>query len=95
MSKRTINPEIARMTFGKETLCGTSKMVFCEHDGKTLYGGVAIPNLTKTKHWNMAVGSLIFVPLKTFVWAEGDGLCGWSIEDLIEHGLAQENWKEK
>lgn len=93
MAETTINPIIARMTFGEKTLCGTSKMVFCEHDGKTLYGGLATPNLTKTKNWHMAVGSLIFVPLKTFVWA--NGLCGWTIEDLISHGLAQYNWKEQ
>lgn len=96
MSEKTISSYLAKMTFGEKTLCGASKMVFAEHEGKTLYGGVAIPNISPETdgNWHMAAGSLIFVPLKTFIWA--NGICGWSLEDLITaNGLETYHWKEK
>ena len=93
--KRTITPEMAKGVFGENTLCGASKMLFCEHEKATLFGGNAIPNIsTETDgNWHMVVGSLIFVPLKSFVWKQG--VCGWSIEDLLAGGFGMEYWKEK
>ena len=94
MSEKTINPFLAKMTYGEETLCGAAKMVFSEHEGKTLFGGVAVPNVSSETdgNWHMAAGSLIFVPLQTFVW--GEGMCGWTLEDLVCHGLESHNWKD-
>ncbi len=95
MSEKTIVPYLAKMTYGEHTLCGASKMVFSEHKGKTLYGGVAIPNISleTDEKWHMAVGSLIFVPIKTFVAIKN--IEGWSLEDLVcQDGLEQYNWKE-
>lgn len=93
MIERTISPLIAKMTFGGNTLCGNAKMVFCEHPQQTLFGGVAMPNIsTKKDNWYMAVGSLIFVPLKILTWK--DGMCGWELSDLITGGMNIENWKE-
>ncbi|HEC62441.1 MAG TPA: hypothetical protein ENI27_09370 [bacterium] len=95
-TERTISPAIAKMTHGDKALCGASRMVFCEHEGKTLFGGIAAPNISKETdgNWHMAVGSLIFVPLKTLVWAQDE--CGWSLEDFITgDGLQAYNWKEK
>ena len=93
---RTIHPKLAKLQFGDNTLCGASKMVFCEHDKKTLFGGVAVPNISKEtdEEWHMAIGSLIFVPLKTYNWKE-DMYCGWTIEDIIHSGLDSEYWEEK
>ena len=71
-------------------------MVFTEHKGKTLYGGVATPNLTKIKdgQWHMAAGSLIFVPLKSFI--ANETIQGWSLEDLVcNGGLDHNNWTEE
>jgi hypothetical protein len=95
MTERTITPFIAKMTFGEKTLCGASKMVFCEHPGRTVFGGIAMPNISSITdgNWHMGVGSLIFVPQKILSWK--DGLCGWSIEDLMREGLTVENWKEE
>ena len=96
MANKTISSWLAKEFHGEETLSGASKMVFCEQEGKTLFGGVAIPNISKETDgdWHMAVGSLIFVPMKILDWAEGK--CGWGLEDFIAgDGLAGYNWKEK
>ena len=92
-TEHTFNPTIIKEIFGEDTLVGASKMVFCEHPRQTLFGGHAKPNITNTNgEWRMAVGSLIFVPLKTLVWA--DGMCGWSIEDILRDGMEKDLWKE-
>jgi hypothetical protein len=93
-SDRTISSFVAKMTFGERTLCGNSKMVFCEHPGRTLFGGVGMPNISNIAdgNWHMAIGSLIFVPLRVLSWKKG--ICGWKLEDLLREGLVPELWKE-
>ncbi|OEU68465.1 MAG: hypothetical protein BBJ57_07245 [Desulfobacterales bacterium PC51MH44] len=96
MSDRTILPKIAKGIFGEKTFCGASKMAFTEHDSQTLFGGIAMPNISTESdgNWHMAIGSLIFVPLKVFV--DGGRLDGWTLEDIIvNNGFEQANWKEK
>ena len=93
--KRTISPSISKMMFGDDVLAGAAKMVFCEHPKQTLFGGHAKPNISKTDgEWHMAVGSLIFVPLKVFEWSHTE-VCGYSIEDLLRDGMKMHYWKEK
>lgn len=95
MKKETVSPEMARLLVGDESaMVGSGKIVFCEQAEKTLFGGVVLPNISKITdgNWHMSVGTLIWVPLRNYVWA--DGICRWSIEDLICRGLTEQNWSE-
>ena len=94
MRQHTIAPEFARELVGApDALVGAAKFLWTEHEGKTLFAGVTQGNLTQEGNWNLSVGTLIWVPCQDFVWA--DGLCGWSVEDLIVSGLHPRNWRSK
>lgn len=99
---RTISPIIARELFGERTLCGAAKLIFAEHPARaeqpshTVFGGVTIQNISNETdgNWHMAIGSLIYVPIKEFIWKAGN--CGNSLEELIcDGGLSMDYWREK
>ncbi len=94
MRDRTIPPEIAKQLVGDDNaLTGVAKFIWCEHKDKTLFAGITKGNLTKESNWNLSVGTLIWVPCQDFVWE--NGLCGWSIEDLLRDGLNPKFWRPK
>ena len=94
MREFTIAPEIARELVGDpNALTAAAKFIWCEHKGKTLFAGLTKGNLTQEGNWNLSLGTLIWVPCQDFVWA--DGLCGWTVEDLLRSGLHPNNWRPK
>ena len=95
-AKRTIPPELARMLVGDDSaLVGAGKMAFCEHEGKTLFGGVVRPNISDPSYgdWEMSVGTLIWVPCDIYVPANPDGM-GWELSDIIQGGFDPKYWTE-
>ncbi len=95
MRKDFIAPNIAKqLVCDDDAIVGAVKFLSCEHKDKTLFAGVSHGNMgdVSDKDWNMAVGTLIFVPCKKFKWHKG--MCGWTIEDLIREGLHPRFWKE-
>ena len=94
MRQRTIPSELAKELVGApDALTGPAKFLWSEHKGKTLFAGITKGNLTKEPNWNLSVGTLIWVPCQDYVWH--DGLCGWTIEDLIRDGLHPRYWRSK
>ena len=94
MRENTISPEIGRQLVGDDdALVSAAKLIRCEHDGKTLFGGLTKGNLTKDKDWTLSIGTLIWVPCKDFGWEQD--MCGWTIEDLLRDGLHPKYWKPK
>ena len=91
--KFTIAPEIAKQLVGDDkALVGAAKFIWCEHENKTLFGGITKGNISQEKsNWNLSVGTLIWVPCKNFTWK--NGLCGWSVEDLLREGLHPRYWQ--
>lgn len=90
-----MSPSLAREMVGTDdALVGAGKMVFTDHTDRCLFGGVLLDKLGAAGgNWEMVAGTLIFVPMRRFVWDEG--LCGWSIEDLLTDGLEPKFWKPK
>lgn len=101
MRKDFIQPNIAKELVGdNDAVVGAVKFLSCEHKDKTLFGGLSNRNMGDISKddggWHMAVGTLIFIPCKKFVWDnETHGKCGWSIEDLLRQGLHPKFWKEQ
>ena len=96
MRERTISPELARMLVGDDdALVGAGKIVFSEHEGKTLFGGLAKPNISDPSYgdWKMSVGTLIWVPCEIYIPSNPDGM-GWDLSDIITQGGLEPNyWK--
>jgi hypothetical protein len=91
----TIPPEVARFLVGdQDALVGGAKMVFSSWpDGKTIFGGGALDRWGDGK-WQMAAGTLIFVPFRFF--RAKPRLTGYRIDQLLVDGnLSLENWEPK
>ncbi len=92
-----LSPHLIRECLGRpDALVAPAKVYMCTHKGpeptRTVIGAVALGDFVPGGEWEMVVGNLIVVPHKRFVWA--DGMCGWELSDLIEHGGGMEHWKE-
>lgn len=94
-NERTMGIEMARMLVGDpDAIVGSAKMIFCDHEDSSIFGGISLDLLSKEhKNWEMAVGTLIFVPIKRFISIDDN--CGWSIEDHLAHGMEMRYWEEK
>jgi len=88
MNKTTIPPAMAKMILGDEVLVGPGKIVFTDN----LYGGVSLEDIGGD-NWEMATGTMIFVPIQRFKWKERS-TCGWDLSDLVTEGLNNKYWKE-
>lgn len=91
----TMSPEIARMMLGEDILVGGGKIVYCDHNKNSIFGGISLDKFKSGGNWEMAAGTLIFVPLKKFSWRDKEG-CGWDMCDILtQGGLHPQYWKEK
>lgn len=92
---RTMAPELVRMALGADdALVGAGKIVFCDHDKNSIYGGVSLDKLDGSGNWEMAMGTMIFVPIRRFVALPSVG--GWDLCDILtDGGLHPEHWKDK
>jgi len=88
MRDTTMPPALVQMLIGDpDVLVGAGKMVFCEHEGKTLFGGVVKPNIGNPEYggWKMATGTLIWVPCEVYI-ENKDIFGGWELSDIITQG---------
>ena len=95
MYDRLIPPMLAKQLVNDDdAMCGTGKIVTCNHPNHSLFGGIVREPMgdPKNQNWLMTVGTVIVVPCKHFVWADNSGMCGWSIEDILTQGMDQERY---
>lgn len=97
MAEVAIRPEIARMMVGcDDAIVGRAKMVYCDHKEQSLFGGVSLDAMLNREHgtWQMAVGTLIFVPVQILI--AGPLVRGCRLQDLVTgNGLDMKNWQKR
>ena len=95
MRDTLIPPFLAKqLVADDDAMCGTGKIVTCNHSDRAIFGGVVREHLgdPNNQNWLLTVGTIIIVPSRQFVWAGSDGVCGWTIEDILTGGLDHERF---
>lgn len=67
---------------------------------RTVFGGVLLEDLTDSRHWVMADGSLVFVPRRWFQMVKKCGMKGTRIDQLMiclgdDNEIGMNIWESK